>query len=675
MKKKKTSISMRILKLCCITVLLASVIIAASLVIVTGVSLEDTVDDEMTAMAATVADEVEQGIDGNFKFLEALATNSVVYDTTMDPMEQKQILMDIAADQGIDDLGFIDLNGDTVTAAMITANLAERAYYQEALAGNRFASDPIPDSTQEGVMLMMLAVPVYKDGLSSSGQIVGVLYSRNDGNFLSNITNEVAFGDTGMAYMINDAGTNIAYADADKVYNQENAIEMFADQAEFSSLIEMLNKARGSEAGVTTYTYNGTTKYVGYAPATEFGWHVLVCADQSELFAGENQAVALAIIITIIVMIIAIVATIFLVRRMVAPLVRLNTLNGALSEGDLTSSVDVANDAKINDEIGQMVESTDTFVGKLKGSVTQIKDSSDNIQDIADQLKDLAAQSSQAGDSVCSAIEDVSQATVQQATEVDTASNEIAVLGTAVTNINEDVNKLLELAQVAKSAEDASQNALEELISSNEKTSVAFAEISEQINATGAAADKISEAANLITEIASQTNLLSLNASIEAARAGEAGKGFAVVATEIQQLSVQSNGAASTIQEIIDELTEGSRKSISKMDEALVLIKAQQESLAKTEQEASTVADDVSQIETGAKQIRNSVEDCKSATDKINDVVVGLAAISQENAASAEETNAAMEELNANIGIIASNSEQLAGIADDLATTMEFWSV
>ena len=103
---------------------------------------------------------------------------------------------------------------------------------------------------------------------------------------------------------------------------------------------------------------------------------------------------------------------------------------------------------------------------------------------------------------------------------------------------------------------------VKELGNTSDKTTEAFIKISEQIHKTNSSVVKIQEVVNLIAQIASQTNLLSLNASIEAARAGSAGKGFAVVASEIQKLAEQTNSSAKIIDEIILLLSDESQDKI-----------------------------------------------------------------------------------------------------------------
>ena len=224
-------------------------------------------------------------------------------------------------------------------------------------------------------------------------------------------------------------------------------------------------------------------------------------------------------------------------------------------------------------------------------------------------------------------------------------------------------------------AGDESTETMQNLSASNDKTSEAIGMIGEQIRLTDESIKKISVATELITSIASQTNLLSLNASIESARAGEAGRGFAVVATEIQKLAVQSNDAAVEIQQIISKLISESQKTMDEMKQADVLMKEQQEKLNDTKMKFGEVSTGIDVSKDGTEKIRVCADSCNSARTRVIDVISNLSAISEENAASAQETTASMEELNATINMLANEATKLKEISSDLNEEMKFFRV
>ena len=208
---------------------------------------------------------------------------------------------------------------------------------------------------------------------------------------------------------------------------------------------------------------------------------------------------------------------------------------------------------------------------------------------------------------------------------------------------------------------------MEELSLTTEKTSVAVDEIYKQTEVTNASAKEISKAVELITEIASQTNLLSLNASIEAARAGEAGRGFAVVASEIQKLADQSNQSAVKIQKIIEELSLQSNKTVKFMKEVRTAVTNQENKLGETKEIFNEVRVGVQSSLVEIESISGKSTDLSQRKERMLDIIEGLSAISEENAAGTEETMASTEELTSMMIELASSANKL----NEMANTLE----
>jgi len=316
-----------------------------------------------------------------------------------------------------------------------------------------------------------------------------------------------------------------------------------------------------------------------------------------------------------------------------------------------------------------------SLAAKLREIVGSFQQSAHELNEAGASLDSMASQSSTATDEISRAVEEISHGAVSQAEEIESASGQIAAMGAVIEDIVSNVKNLSEASESMTSAGNASLETMQKLSDSNDRTSHAINNIGEQIQLTNESIKKISVATELITSIASQTNLLSLNASIESARAGEAGRGFAVVATEIQKLAVQSNDAAVEIQQIIGNLITESQKTMNEMQDAEVLMREQQEKLGDTKEKFDevNVGIDVSKEQT--QQIRVYVDSCDSARAAVIDVITNLSAISQENAASAEETTASMEELNATINVLAGEAVKLKEIAAQLKEEMSFFRV
>ena len=205
---------------------------------------------------------------------------------------------------------------------------------------------------------------------------------------------------------------------------------------------------------------------------------------------------------------------------------------------------------------------------------------------------------------------------------------------------------------------------LDKLDKINRRASSAIDLIYDQTNTTNESVARIQEATALITDIAEETNLLSLNASIEAARAGEQGRGFAVVANQIQKLAEQSNESASRIASIITELLADSENSVKTMDEVRQIMEEQSEDVRKTQEAFEDVRSGIDQTTSGMGDISAKTTSLDEARVSVVDVVQNLTAIAEENAASTQQTTASANEFAALVGNIKDETVTLKQIAE-----------
>jgi len=224
-----------------------------------------------------------------------------------------------------------------------------------------------------------------------------------------------------------------------------------------------------------------------------------------------------------------------------------------------------------------------------------------------------------------------------------------------------------------KEASEISSKSLADLQNSSNEMTEKIDEISRTIQSTQQAVNNISEKVEGITSIATQTNLLSLNASIEAARAGEAGKGFAVVAEEIGKLAEDSKAMADDIRKEMDILLEQAQAAVGAAEDVRQGNNDQQIALGETLDAVNGMLKDIGSTVGGVQLISEGAETCDSSKNAVVDTMSALSAISEENAASSEETGASMQELSATVTTLAGSANNLKEIADKLNEEMQFF--
>lgn len=435
---------------------------------------------------------------------------------------------------------------------------------------------------------------------------------------------------------------------------------------------------RGETYTTNDITINGESYAACYMPLQNPDGSIIgvVFAGQprAEVDTFINQKVFYIAVLTVVMLVIVGVIGFTIASTLAKCLIKTNDALMRLASGELNTVVDPSV-LKRNDEIGAMGDAVSGLIARLRDVVGNLLQSAREVNEGGEAMDSMASQCSNATDEISRAVDEISRGAVSQAEEIENASGQIVDMGRQIENIVSSVGNLTNISNSMSAAGDDAMKTMHQLSDSSDKTVAALNSISTQIQMTNDAVRKISDATDLITSIASQTSLLSLNASIEAARAGEAGRGFAVVATEIQKLSVQSNDAAVEIQNIIGTLQSESQKTVDEMKNAEVLMQEQQDKLDDTKSKFNDVSNGIGVSRQGTEEIRVGADSADNSRTQVIDVISNLSAISEENAASAQETTASMQELNSTIGKMAQEATKLKEIASGLNQDMEFFKM
>lgn len=345
-----------------------------------------------------------------------------------------------------------------------------------------------------------------------------------------------------------------------------------------------------------------------------------------------------------------------------------------LAAGNLNITIE-PNLKKRQDELGKIARSLDNLIKELSNILRHIQQSSGELMKSGQSLDEMAERVNVNAGEIGKAVEEISVGAASQAEEIEHASGQIMDMGAMIEHIAGGVDKLNTTSISMKQAGDTSAEIMRHLAESTDRTNEAIGKISAQIYATNESAQRIREAVDIISTIADQTSLLSLNASIEAARAGEFGKGFAVVASEIQKLADESSQSAQTISDVIAALVAESDMTVKIMQEVEEIIADQREKLVSTQKHFLDVENGINSSREDTTMIEERTRVCDSSRKTVVDVIANLSALSEENAASAQETTASMEELSATINMLAEAANSLKGLSDQMDEEMKFFKL
>lgn len=359
-------------------------------------------------------------------------------------------------------------------------------------------------------------------------------------------------------------------------------------------------------------------------------------------------------------------------NRIAGGIKKLATVLQGMSDGDLSVSIP-EEEASRKDEVGMIARSVLSLREKMNSILSDINEQSRHISLTNDDFTQRFADITENVQNVNNAVEDIANGSTSLANEATSAGAQAVAIGKVIEENSQSIQRLEETVNHMNSEVSAVSDVLEILLRSNEVSTANISTVSEKTISTNDSAIKIKEAVALIQGIASQTNLLSLNASIEAARAGEAGRGFAVVAEEIRNLADESSSSAKTINEIVEELIRNSNESVTKMEEVSEGANDQRAKLEQTVESFSSLKDGVSEVSAVADSILDQIERLEHQKDAITSVVESLAAISEENAASTEETSSSMQLLTNVVDGCKADTEELNELSSALHRDVEIF--
>ncbi len=470
------------------------------------------------------------------------------------------------------------------------------------------------------------------------------------------------------AYLVSGDGTILYHPVKEKV-GQPVENDMV------KGVVTQLESGTVPEPAVVEYKLNGSEKYAAYSVTERGNCILVVSADKDDLMSIVHRVTATGTLSTVIMVVIASIIAYLFVGRIVKPVLEVTDVVGRLAHMDFSEIEGQDRLTARADETGQMSRAVAELRRQLVDIVTDLRGQSEQLYEASDLMNANASETATTVEQVEKAVSEISEGASSQADETQKATENVILMGNMVEDTTRQVEELTDNANAMRTSSEEAFSILKGLEKINDQAKEAIDVIYEQTNTTNESAMKIREATTLITSIAEETNLLSLNASIEAARAGEQGRGFAVVASQIQKLAEQSNDSARQIEAIIDSLIEDSQKSVETMEDVKKIMESQNESVGRTNESFVQVRDGITQSLDGVNLIADKTRRLDEARINVVDVVQNLTAIAEENAASTEETSASVTEVSTIVYSISENANKLKDIAEHLEQSMSIFKI
>lgn len=539
------------------------------------------------------------------------------------------------------------------------------------------------------VILLFLILPNVKKSMKdltqnylyditmSAGERVDLAISGKDKETILNSESlRQLVGNVGIA----DIDSSYAYvvgSDGIMLYHPtESKIGQPVENAVVSGVVKQIQGgSKNIESQVVDYEFNGDIKYAAYYVNAGADFILVISADENEIMQPITRIMQISAITAALIIIVCSTAGYILAGFMISPIIKVTNIINKLADLDFTENEIQKQLNKRKDETGEMSRAISVLHEHLANVVSNLKDQSENLFSAADSLSVNVSESATAIEQVERAVSEIADAASMQADETQKATENVILIGNMVQDTTSEAESLLVNATGMKTSGDEASATLIELEQINKRAKEAIDTIYEQTNTTNESALKIREATTLITSIAEETNLLSLNASIEAARAGDQGRGFAVVASQIQKLAEQSNESARQIEAITDSLIDDSEKAVAIMGEVKEIMMKQNEHVTKTDEIFTQVKNGINSSIDGVTRIAEKTRQMDKARINVVDVVQSLTAITEENAASTEETSASVTEVSSTVTNISDNTEKMKNVASKLEQNMEIFKV
>lgn len=662
--KKGKSIKSYLISYLGITFVSVFVVAFCMTFIISKNQLVDLKLDNMERMLEDSTKILNAKLEKSITIAKAIATDEIVANPNMKFEEKKSSLLRYVEVYDLQAIAFIDENGYLKSTDGYEEHLSKDGYYKTILDGKIHMSDPVLNPQTEK-QIIFIAVPIIENS-----KVVGGITVTIDSTYLSELTQNLKYYGLGGSYILNNTGTTIASDDIEKVKEGYNLIEKSSEDKTLKELAEIHRKMINGQSGLDEYKEN-EKKYVVYKQIEDTnGWSMAFEVNKKDVIKEVNKLITVYVLMTLVGLTILISIVYVIGNKIGNRLTMLKDNIEVLKEGDFNIKISEL-EMKKDDEIGVINNSLQETIMYIRELLKAVKDGIHILNNQAEGLNTTSETITTGSDAISSAMNEIAIGNSEQAVEVSKIQKEMDEFGTSVTDIDNNIGNVFQIAADTGSKLEAGKKEMEKLNESVVNFDSKFKEFNIDIENMNDKISSVNAITTTIKQIAEKTNLLALNAAIESARAGEAGKGFSVVAEEIRKLAEQSQQSLEQISKVIENVLQEGDKIIYSTNGMNKEMINQKENIEKTIESFNNVAMSLENIIPKIEVISEISYNNNNRTSNIISSVESVTAVSEELAATTEEVAATSQDFTQSSKTIEDVSNSILEIMSDLNEKIE----